>query len=172
MTNFSARRQLGIHCSAGIHLRRICWCGAQPAGPFEHQSPLGLDPPLTDPTVGCLPQQPPTQMDPPAGLTQREVQRSASATTSETAQGGRSASSLMPAGMQAVELCTQPRHAPCGLPLANEFQRAHSPLRRSGFERELRNYPDKAFVTWLLDAIDNGVSIGTPVHILPILPQT
>ena len=73
---------------------------------------------------------------------------------------GRSASSLMPAGMQAVELCTQPRHAPCGLPLVNELQRAHSPLRCSGFERELRNYPDKAFVTWLLDAIDNGVSIG------------
>ena len=128
MTNSSTRRQLGIHCSAGIPLRRICWYGAQPAGPFKHQSPPALDPPPTDPTVGCLPQQPPTIMDPLARLTQREVQRSASTTTSETAQGGRSASSLKPAGMQAVELCTQPRHTPCGLPLVNELQRAHSPL--------------------------------------------
>ena len=75
----------------------------------------------------------------------------------------------MPAGMQAVELCTQPRHAPCGLPLVNELQRAHSPLRRSEFERELVNYPDKAFVAWLLDAIDNGVSIG---YSGPRTPQT
>ena len=74
--------------------------------------------------------------------------------------GGVQVHSCMPAGMQAVELCTQPRHAPCRLPLVNELQRAHSSLRCSGFERELRNYPDKAFVTWLLDAIDNGVSIG------------
>ena len=53
-----------------------------------------------------------------------------------------------------------PRRAPAGPPPANELQRAHSPLRRSDFERELVHHPNKAFVTWLLDAINNGVSIG------------
>ena len=55
----------------------------------------------------------------------------------------------MPAETQAVKLCTQPRDAPCELPLVNELQGAHSPLRHSEFERELANCPDKAFVTWL-----------------------
>ena len=50
----------------------------------------------------------------------------------------------------------------------------NGPSRRTHrFERALGNYPDKAFVTWLLDAIDNGLSIGysgprTP-HIAPNL---
>ena len=102
MTSSSARLLLGTHCSAGTPLRRTCLSSAQPAGPFEHQSPPALDPPPADPTVGRLPQQPSTLVDPPGGLTRREVQRSASATTSETARGVRSASSPMPAGMQAV----------------------------------------------------------------------
>ena len=41
----------------------------------------------------------------------------------------------------------------------SELQRAHSPLQHSGFEREFGNYPSKAFLTWLLDPIDNGVFI-------------
>ncbi|KAL5486695.1 hypothetical protein EMCRGX_G019209 [Ephydatia muelleri] len=41
-----------------------------------------------------------------------------------------------------------------------ELQRAHTTLRRSNFEHKLRSHPDKAWVTWLLDGIDNGVSIG------------
>ena len=41
-----------------------------------------------------------------------------------------------------------------------ELQRAHTPLRRSQFVSELAHHPNKAFVSWLLDAIDNGVSLG------------
>ena len=133
---------------------------------------LPLDPQPTDSTVGCLPQQPPTLMDPLAGLTQREVQRSASATTSETAQGGRSASSLVPAGMQAVYFCTQPKHAPCGVPQVNELQLAHSPLQRSVFERELGNYPTRPLLHGCLMQSTMECPSDTPVHVLPILPQT
>ena len=39
-------------------------------------------------------------------------------------------------------------------------QQVHTPLRPSEFERELRNHPDKAWVTWLLNSILYGVSIG------------
>ena len=38
--------------------------------------------------------------------------------------------------------------------------RVHTTLRHSEFERELRNHPDKAWVSWLLHSILNGVSIG------------
>ena len=35
-----------------------------------------------------------------------------------------------------------------------------TPLRRSSCERELANHYDKAWVSWLLDGITNGVPIG------------
>ncbi len=41
-----------------------------------------------------------------------------------------------------------------------ELQRAHTPLRRAQFLSELQRHPDKAWVTWLLNAIDHGVAIG------------
>ena len=39
-------------------------------------------------------------------------------------------------------------------------KRAHIPLRCSTFEQELRNHPNKAWISWLLSGIDNGVSTG------------
>ena len=50
----------------------------------------------------------------------------------------------------------------------SELQRAHTTLRRSNFEHELRLHPDKAWVTWLLDGIDNGVSIGYTGSVSPL----
>ena len=49
----------------------------------------------------------------------------------------------------------------CTLPLwgLHELQRAHTPLRRSAFEHELKKHPDKAWVSSrLLNGIDNDVS--------------
>ena len=60
-----------------------------------------------------------------------------------------------------------PRAAPCSGP-CSELQRAHTTLRRSNFEHELRLHPDKAWVTWLLDGIDNGVSIGYTSSVSPL----
>ena len=34
------------------------------------------------------------------------------------------------------------------------------PLQSSTFEQELRNHPNKAWISWLLSGIDNGVSTG------------
>ena len=42
----------------------------------------------------------------------------------------------------------------------HELPRAHIPLRTSTFEQELRNHPNKAWISWLLSGIDNGVSTG------------
>ena len=61
--------------------------------------------------------------------------------------------------MLVAEDPTLPRHAPSAT-LLRKLQRAYTPLRRSEFERELINYPDKAHTSWLLDAIDNGVTLG------------
>ena len=42
----------------------------------------------------------------------------------------------------------------------HELPRAHTPLQSSTFEQELRNHPNKAWISWLLSGIDNGVSTG------------
>ena len=55
---------------------------------------------------------------------------------------------------------TLPRPAPGSLQELRELQRAHTPLRRSAFEHELKAHPDKAWVSWLLNGIDNSVSTG------------
>ena len=60
--------------------------------------------------------------------------------------------------MPAAEVLTRLSHAhSCPV---YELQRAHTPLRRSQFVSELASHPDKAFVSWLLHSIDNGVSLG------------
>ena len=38
--------------------------------------------------------------------------------------------------------------------------RGHIPLQHSQFVSELANHPDKAFVSWFLYSVDNGVSLG------------
>ncbi|KAL5505879.1 hypothetical protein EMCRGX_G007418 [Ephydatia muelleri] len=60
----------------------------------------------------------------------------------------------------------KPAHAPHQWP--SELQRAHTTLRCSNFEHELRLHPDKAWVTWLLDGIDNCVSIGYTGSVSPL----
>lgn len=45
-------------------------------------------------------------------------------------------------------------------PKSLEFQRAHTPLRHSQFERELADHHDKAIVSWLLKGIQDGVKLG------------
>eukprot|EP00731_Ephydatia_muelleri_P003033 Em0001g3033a len=73
----------------------------------------------------------------------------------------RNATSPTGAGsLSAVEsTLSSPAPAPA-LQGLSKLQRAHTPLRRSAFERELKGHPDKAWVSWLLNGIDNGVSIG------------
>lgn len=50
--------------------------------------------------------------------------------------------------------------APPNPPPLRELLRAHTPLQRTQFLRELEHHPDKAWVSWLLHAIDHGVAIG------------
>ena len=71
------------------------------------------------------------------------------------------------AGSQAVVENTPPKPAHVLHQWPSELQRAHTTLRRSNFEHELRLHPDKAWVTWLLDGIDNGVSIGYTSSVSP-----
>eukprot|EP00731_Ephydatia_muelleri_P033695 Em0035g32a len=42
----------------------------------------------------------------------------------------------------------------------HQHSRGYTPLRRLAFERELKGHPDKAWVSWLLNGIENGVSTG------------
>ena len=64
------------------------------------------------------------------------------------------------AGVQVVVGTTllQPALTPSKHPC--ELQRAHTPLRSSTFEQELRSHPNKAWTSWLLASIDNVVSNG------------
>eukprot|EP00731_Ephydatia_muelleri_P017502 Em0010g600a len=62
--------------------------------------------------------------------------------------------------LAAVEI-TLPRPSPAPvLQWLRELQQAHTPLRCSAIERELKGHPDKAWVSWLLNGIDNSVSTG------------
>ena len=49
-----------------------------------------------------------------------------------------------------------------------ELQQAHTTLQHSNVEHKLRLHPDKAWVTWLLDGIDNGVSIDYTGSVSPL----
>ena len=45
---------------------------------------------------------------------------------------------------------------PCHSGGLRELQRAHTPLRRSAFQHELKKHPDKAWVSWLLKHPDKA----------------
>ena len=64
----------------------------------------------------------------------------------------------------------QPALAPSRHPC--ELQRARTPLQSSTFEQELRNHPDKAWTSWLLAGIENGVSTGFNGPRFPTLHET
>ena len=86
--------------------------------------------------------------------------RSAGSSTLTSASRGPSASSHTNVGMWAAGEITQPKPALEGPRPLSEDRKICTPLRRSSFERELANHPDKAWVSWLLDVITNGVQIG------------
>ena len=83
------------------------------------------------------------------------------ATTGSLHHGEHATHTASGAGPLAAVESTLPSPAPApALQGLSELQRAHTPLRRSAFERELKGHPDKAWVSWLLNGIDNGVSTG------------
>ena len=51
-------------------------------------------------------------------------------------------------------------HTQASVALSSGSQRGHTTLRHSQFERELISHPDRAWTSWLLNAIDKGVSLG------------
>ena len=83
------------------------------------------------------------------------------ATTGSLHHGEHATHTASGAGPLAAVESTLPSPAPApALQGLSELQRAHTPLRRSAFEQELKGHPDKAWVSWLLNGIDNGVSTG------------
>mgnify|MGYP003461539734 FL=1 len=89
-----------------------------------------------------------------------QARKSAAALTTASAQKELNVTTPTSAGATVVEGTTllRPALAPSRHPC--ELQRAHTPLRSSIFEQELINHPDKAWTSWLLAGIDNGVSTG------------
>ena len=92
---------------------------------------------------------------------QHQVRRSAGDLIMENAPRARNAPSPTGAGSLAVVEGTlsSPATAPA-LQGLSELQRAHTPLQRSAFEQELKGHPAKAWVSWLLNGIYNGVATG------------
>ena len=90
-----------------------------------------------------------------------QVRGSAGGSTSASAAREQAASLPTSAGLQAVVETLPPRPAHVLHQWPRELQRAHTMLRCSNCEHELCLCPDKAWVTWLLDGIHNGVSIGS-----------
>ena len=83
------------------------------------------------------------------------ARRSASATTSASVPSVMNVSLPIAAGNLAATRRIPAEDAP-----NPDSQRGQTPLRHSHFGRELANHPDKAWVSWLLDTIRNGVSLG------------
>ena len=140
-----------------MNLKMTSSFGVLPDVLFVPQSPLDLDPQskFTQDGNHLVLQASNVQH------TQHQETRSANGTTSATALWVKLANLPTYAGTSTAGEPIQRRAAPCAQPLTlSELQRAHSPLRYSEFEHELANHPDKAFVAWLLEAIDNGVNLG------------
>ena len=81
--------------------------------------------------------------------------KSARDTTSAGARSAISVSSRTPAGSLGVTASTQPEGVPNRHP-----EQGRTPLRHSRFGRELAHHPNKAWVSWLLQSINKGVSLG------------
>ena len=116
-------------------------------------------PPVPHPLpIRTLPVAPPPPSLVGMSLTPPQVRRSAGALI--TALAPESTAHLpTSAGSQAAGVTTPVRPVPGPLGSLAD-QQVHTPLRPSEFERELRNHPDKAWVTWLLHSIQHGVSLG------------
>ena len=129
------------------------WCGAQPGSPFGPLNSNLQARQIQELQVLPLPQVVELPTPPPG-------RRSAGSSTLTSASRGPSAPSHTNVGMWAAGEITQPKPALEGPRLLGEDGKICTPLRRSSFERELANHPDKAWVSWLLDVITNGVQIG------------
>ena len=81
--------------------------------------------------------------------------KSARDTTLAGARSAISVSSRTPAGSLGVTASTQPEGVPNRHP-----EQGRTPLRHSQFGRELAHHPNKAWVSWLLQSINKGVSLG------------
>ena len=143
----------------------LVWCVTHQ--PFRaRQQPVPSRPTST---LLCLPAPPlqgvsTTQSEPPT----MQARRSAGVSTSAGATREQSATLPTSTGSQAVVETTLPKPAHVLHQWPSELQRAHTTLRRSNFEHKLRLHPDKAWVTWLLDGIDNGVSIDYTSSVSPL----
>ncbi|KAL5506130.1 hypothetical protein EMCRGX_G007706 [Ephydatia muelleri] len=128
------------------------------AGPQPHQqAPLLLP---ASPQQGV----PTTQSEPPT----TQARRCASSSTLADATKEQSATLSTSAGSQAVVETPPPRPAQVLHQWLPELQRTHTTLQHSNVEHKLRLHPDKAWVTWLLDGIDNGVSIDYTGSVSPL----
>ena len=159
MTAYLGRPLLGTNpaSSHGIKSRRTYWFGVPPASPFVPRSTPSLlatrphsvpAPPEANPPSPAS-----TPLSPPRGRRYAGVTITAPA----PAPAAHLPTSV---GSQAAVATTlaRPSPRPPQGPLAD--LRVHTTLRHSEFERELHNHPDKAWVSWLLHSILNGVSIG------------
>ena len=94
---------------------------------------------------------------PPTQLTEKKF---AGNSTRASVLGESNVSSLTHVGMPAALVTTLPRHAQLPPRPVLELKRAHTPLRLSQLEMELVNHPDKAWTSWLLEALCDSVRIG------------
>ena len=134
-------------------------CSQPQAGQQAQQQATLLPAVAPHPKASTIPSEPPTS----------QARKSAGGTTlASAAREQQTASSPTNAGSQTVVETIPPRPAHALHQWPRELQRAHTTLRRSKFEHELRSHPDKAWVTWLLDGIDNGVSIGYTGPVVPL----
>ena len=161
MTGYFGRRRLEVspQPSSGTCWRRTSWSGASPVTLFVPDSRCRLPaPPLAR---AQLPQQGmPVTSKAIAPYSPALARRSVAFLTTEGAPRELNATMPTSAGAQVVVGTTplQPALVPSWHP--RELQQAHTPLRSSTFEQELRNHPNKAWISWLLSGIDNRVSTG------------
>ncbi len=105
---------------------------------------------------------PPTSVGAPAPASESptppQERRYAAATTTAAAPLVRDVPSPTRATFQCAARGTPPRSAPSAT--QPKPHPARTPLRHSQFESELALHPDKTWVSWLLDGINNGVRIG------------
>ncbi len=138
-------------CSYGLHHdpTKSPAAGSRRTNPLESLLPFPawvLQPALEGPAPAS------------AQPTRRQGRRYVGATITVAAPSAMPAPSPIHAISPVVVRGTPQRFAPSAPP--PEPRPAHTSLRYSQFETELALHPNKAWISWLLDGIDNGVRIG------------
>ena len=130
-------------------------CSLPQAGQQAQQQATLLPAVAPHPEASTIPSEPPTS----------QARKSTGGTTlASAAREQQTASSPTNAGSQAVGETIPPRPAHALHQWPRELQRAHTTLRRSNFEHELRSHPDKAWVTLQSRRFDGQ---GQPQSCLP-----